>query len=67
MTSNLIGQLYKFEDGNSIEIIQIKQRDDGDSATDWVTFHVQQGNGIPQKLLMTHTEFISTYGHLFTK
>lgn len=56
-----IGRSYTFEDSDSIEIVQIKRRDDGP----WVTFHVHQGPGIPRKLLMRIDEFSHTYGHLF--
>lgn len=57
----LVGQSYTFEDKDSIQIVQIKRRDDGP----WVTFHVQQGPGIPRKLVMRIDEFSQTYGHLF--
>jgi len=30
-----------------------------------VTYHIQQGPGIPRKLIMELNEFIGTYGHLF--
>ena len=61
---DLIGQKYEFEDGNTIEVIQIKWRGDEDFI---VTFHVQQGPGIPRKLVMTIAEFLNTYGYLFGK
>jgi hypothetical protein len=57
----LVGKMHVFEDGDSIEIIQIKRRDSGP----WVTFHIKQGPGIPRKLLLSLEEFSSTYGHLF--
>jgi hypothetical protein len=57
----MVGKKYVFEDGDSIEIVQIKRRDTGP----WVTYHVQQGPGIPRKLLMMLDEFHITYGHLF--
>ena len=57
----MVGQKYVFEDGDSIEIVQIKRRETGP----WVTYHVQQGPGIPRKLLMMLDEFHVTYGHLF--
>ena len=57
----LIGRSYRFEDGDSLEIVQIKRRDDGP----WLTYHVQQGPGIPRKLMMRLDEFATTYGHLF--
>jgi hypothetical protein len=57
----LLGKSYTFEDGDRIEIIQVKRRDTGP----WITYHVYQGPGIPRKLLMTADEFDITYGHLF--
>jgi hypothetical protein len=57
----LLGKSYTFEDGDRIEIIQVKRRDQGP----WITYHVHQGPGIPRKLLMTADEFDVTYGHLF--
>jgi hypothetical protein len=57
----LLGKSYTFEDGDRIEIVQIKRRDTGP----WITYHVHQGPGIPRKLLMTAEEFDITYGHLF--
>lgn len=59
---NLVGQTYKFEDGDSITVIQIKKRD---MDTYWVTYHIQQGPGIARKLVTTYDKFISDYGHLF--
>jgi hypothetical protein len=57
----MVGKRYQFEDGDSIEIVQIKRRETGP----WVTYHVHQGPGIPRKLLMMLDEFKVTYGHLF--
>ncbi len=57
----LLGKSYTFEDGDRIEIVQVKRRDQGP----WITYHVYQGPGIPRKLLMTAEEFDVTYGHLF--
>lgn len=62
MRSELVGKTHKFEDGDSITIMQIKIRDENE---EWVTYHVQQGPGIPRKLVMRMSEFIITYGHLF--
>lgn len=58
----LIGKFYVFDDGNRIDIIQVRRRDDGP----WVTYHVTQSNGIPRKLLLSLTEFVEHYGHLFS-
>ena len=57
----LLGKTYTFEDGDRIEVVQIKRRDTGP----WITYHIYQGPGIPRKLLMTADEFDITYGHLF--
>ena len=62
MRQDLIGQKYTFADGDSLEIFQIKSRDED---THLVTYLVQQGPGIPRKLVMELTEFIGTYGYLF--
>lgn len=53
---------HQFEDGDSIEVIQLKSRND---EIHLVTYHIQQGPGIPRKLVMELNEFIETYGHLF--
>lgn len=58
---HLVGKSYTFEDRDSIEIIQLKRRDDGP----WVTVHITQGPGIPRKLVMRIDEFLDSYGHLF--
>lgn len=60
--NDLIGKSHTFEDGDSITVIQIKVRDENEP---WVTYHVQQGPGIPRKLVMKYDEFVATYGHLF--
>jgi hypothetical protein len=57
----LLGKIYTFEDGDRIEVVQVKRRDTGP----WITYHIYQGPGIPRKLLMTADEFDITYGHLF--
>jgi hypothetical protein len=62
MKDDLVGKKYIFEDGNSIEVIQIKSRNEEHHL---VTYHVQQGPGIPRKLVMELNEFVGTYGHLF--
>ena len=59
---NIVGMKHKFEDGDSIEVIQLKSRND---EIHLVTYHIQQGPGIPRKLVMELNEFIDTYGHLF--
>ena len=59
---NIVGIKHKFEDGDSIEVIQVKSRNE---ELHLVTYHIQQGPGIPRKLIMELNEFIDTYGHLF--
>ena len=59
---DLVGKTYTFEDGNSITIVQIKERDGNEL---FVTYHVKKGPGIPQKLVLPMAEFIGHYGHLF--
>jgi hypothetical protein len=60
----LVGQFYVFEDGNKIEVIQVKKTDEnrGDYL---VTYHVTRGPNIPQKLVLPVAEFLSYYSHLF--
>lgn len=59
---NIVGLKHQFEDGDSIEVIQVKSRNE---ELHLVTYHIQQGPGIPRKLIMELNEFIDTYGHLF--
>lgn len=62
MMNDLVGKSHTFEDGDSITVTQIKIRDEN---MQWVTYHIQQGPGIPRKLVMKYDEFVVTYGHLF--
>lgn len=62
MRQDLVGRKFTFTDGDHLEIIQIKSRDED---THLVTYHVQQGPGIPRKLVMSLEQFIGTYGYLF--
>jgi hypothetical protein len=64
MNEDIVGKKYVFEDGDYIEVIQIKSRSIDQNL---VTYHVQQGPGIPRKLVMELNEFMGTYGHLFGK
>ena len=61
---DLIGKSYVFEDGNKIEVIQVKKTDE-DRGDYLVTYHVTHGPGIPQKLVLPVAEFLSYYIHLF--
>jgi hypothetical protein len=49
----LLGKTYTFEDGDRIEVVQVKRRDTGP----WITY--------PRKMVMMAEEFHVTYGHLF--
>ena len=57
----LLGKVHVFEDGDKLEVVQVKRRDTGP----WITYHVHQGPGIPRKMVMMAEEFNVTYGHLF--
>ena len=61
MFKDLVGHSYTFEDGHSIKIIQLNHRDSGL----WITYEIQSGPGIPQKLMMIEGEFYNNFGHLF--
>lgn len=62
MKDELVGKKYTFEDGNSIEVTQIKSRN---ADHHLVTYQIIQGPGIPRRLVMELNEFLGTYGHLF--
>ena len=57
----MVGKSYKFEDGNSITIVQIKTRDTGP----WVTYETLLDGSIPKRTVMPHSEFMSVFAHLF--
>lgn len=59
---NIVGLKHVFEDGDSICVVQVKSRN---AETHLVTYHIQQGPGIPRKHVMEFNEFLGTYGHLF--
>lgn len=58
----IVGKMYKFPDGDRIEVIQVKSRSEEDLL---ITVHITQGPGIPRKLVFPYKEFLDTYGHLF--
>ena len=62
--TELVGKKHTFDDGDSIEVIQVKWRSE-DPMDTLVTVHIQQGPGIPRKQVMQIDEFVNTYGHLF--
>ena len=59
--NDLLDKSYNFEDGSSIEVIQLKDREDGT----WVHYFIRMNDSLPRKLIMRLDEFIKTYGHLF--
>jgi hypothetical protein len=61
---DLIGKSYVFDDGNKIEITQVKKTDE-DRGDYLVTYHVTRGPSIPQKLVLPVAEFLNYYSHLF--
>ena len=62
MSHELEGKQYHFEDGNSIEVIQVKSRDEGNL---WVHYMISHPSSIPRKLVMEIHEFNTSFGHLF--
>lgn len=62
--NDLVGKSYTFDDGNSITVMQIKERDGNQL---FVTYLVKTGPGIPRKLVLPIEEFLNFYGHLFGK
>jgi len=62
MHHELVGKSYLFEDGNKIEVIQVKDR--GEEIL-YVTYMISHTTGIPRKLVMEMTEFNGNFGHLF--
>jgi hypothetical protein len=61
---DLVGKSYVFDDGNKIEVFQIKRTDE-DRGGHLVTYHITRGPNLPQKLVLPITEFVNYYGHLF--
>ena len=57
----LVGKNFIFEDGNKIEVLQVKSRDDGL----WVTYQISTNDSLPRKLVMHRVEFMDYYKHLF--
>jgi hypothetical protein len=58
---DLTGKKFEFEDGALIEIIQVKNREDGL----WVHYFISMNNSLSRKLVMKLDEFNNTFGHLF--
>jgi hypothetical protein len=64
MTHPLVGKSYTFEDGNRMEIVQVREQDELRGGAS-VTYLAYQGPGIPQKLILNLEQFIDIYGQLF--
>jgi len=64
MTHPLVGKSYTFEDGNRMEIIQVREQDELRGGAS-VTYLAYQGPGIPQKLILNLEQFMDIYGQLF--
>lgn len=58
---SLVGREYTWEDGNRIRVIEVKERDSGP----WVTYLAIRPNCLEQKLIMSYSEFMGQYSHLF--
>ena len=58
----LVGKSHTFPDGDRMLIVQVKRRDENEL---FVTFHAFSGPGVPRKQVMSMTEFVGVYGHLF--
>jgi hypothetical protein len=58
---DLTGKKFIFEDGALIEVIQVKNREDGL----WVHYFISMNSNLPRKLVMRLDEFNNTFGHLF--
>lgn len=61
---DLVGKFYQFDDGNKIEIFQVKKTDE-DRGGYLITYFTYTGPGIPRKLVLPFGEFHNHYGHLF--
>jgi hypothetical protein len=59
-----VGRSHTFEDGNKMEIIQVREQDELRGGAS-VTYLAYQGPGIPQKLILNLEQFIDIYGQLF--
>jgi len=60
---DIVGKSHVFEDGAKIEVLQIKQREDGP----WVHYYISMNSSLPRNLVMKYDEFMDHYKHLFVK
>lgn len=63
----LIGRTFTFDDGHSIEVVQIKLKEVNNEVVPFVTYYTYQGGPMRRKEVSTYSEFMSTFGHLFEK
>lgn len=61
------GDSYRFEDGNYIEVIQIKEAEFQGENTQLVTYNISGPKNLPRKLVMDIDQFMGNFGHLFQK
>jgi hypothetical protein len=62
--AELLGKSYIFEDGNAIEVIQVKKTDPDRGHL--IKYLIHQGSlNLPRKLVMSTKEFNDSFGHLF--
>ena len=59
------GDRYDFEDGNYIEVLQVKDAERDGSITQIVTYFIGGPKTLPRKLIMEINQFISNFSHLF--
>jgi len=57
----LVGKKYTFDDGNTIEVIQVKMREEEEA----VTYFIGGPNDLPRKLVLPMSTFLHNFGHLF--
>jgi len=62
---DLLGKKYKFEDGNYIEVIQIKSGEFNGENTQIVTYNIGGPKDAPRKLVIDINQFVNNFGHLF--
>ena len=59
--SEFVGRTHKFEDGATIHVVQSKRRDDGY----WITYETNYGTGLAKRHVISESQFIDQFGHLF--
>ena len=62
---NLVGKIYTFTDGNRLEVLQIKLREEHNITVPVVTCMMHSLNGLPKKQVMKESDFVQQFGHLF--